>query len=113
MANHEQINVTSKCRQFLKYMSLGLKIQFRIGRYEFPYWVSCSVASFPMILFTVMEYWTVYDIGLGDFLENGNVFFISLGLTQILLIYICLANNNDLLIETIGHIQQIVNQSKI
>lgn len=113
MSVQEQTNVMSKCRNLLKYMNLGIKTKFRISRWEIPYYVTCTIASMPIIVLILIDYWTAYGIGLSNFQENGNVFFISLGTTQLQFIYICLASNNGLIVQTIEHMQKTINRRKL
>lgn len=112
MSIEKQTNVMSKCRNFLKYMNLGVETKLRILHWEIPYYVSCTIASIPIIVLIILDYWTAYDIGLSNFQENGNVFFISLGTTQLQFIYICLTSSNGLIVQTIKHMQKTINRRK-
>ena len=112
MNGHKPIKVLSKCRHFLKGMNLGITTKTRIGRWEIPYYLSCIFASIPLIVLILLNYCTAYDLGLNGFYENGNVFFVSLGCTQMQFIYICLAKNNHLIIQIMDFFQKIVDRSK-
>lgn len=112
MNGQNPIKVLSKCRHFLKEMNLGTTTKFRIGRWEIPYYLSCIFVSIPLVVLIFLNYCTAYDLGLNGFYGNENVFFVSLGCTQMLFIYVCLAKNNHLIVQIMDFFQKIVDRSK-
>lgn len=112
MDNQKAIIVMSKCRFYLKFMHLGQKDEFHIGHLKIPNLVTWCILSTPLGIFILFEYLTLFDVGLNGFLENGNVFFISLGCTQLAITFICLTIRNKLIIKTIEHMQDIVDRSE-
>lgn len=108
----EPIKVISKCQSFLRNMNLCRSSALRIGGVVIPNSVGFTIYSIPLIQFVAMQITTAYQIGFHGFQENVNVFFISLGSSQLLSIYLCLVNKNGKIIETVHQIQSVVDRSK-
>lgn len=112
MISGEPIKVLSKCRNFLKYMNLGLKSELRIGRLKIPNVVSFVICSIPLVTFILLEFFKVLDVGFDGFQKNTAAFIVFLGCLRLQLIYIWLVNKNKLIIETVDFLQKVVDKSE-
>lgn len=110
--DREPIKVISKCQSFLRNMHLCRSSALRIGDFVIPNFVGFTIYLIPLIQFVAMQITTAYQIGFHGFQENVNVFFISLGSSQLLSIYLCLMHKNGQIIETVNQIQSVVDQSQ-
>lgn len=111
MESRTKIEVLSKCRGLLNTMNLCRKSHFQIGRLKIPNFLINAILSTPSLVLVFAESLLVYDIGL-NFFVAAPVVLVILGLVQMLGIYYSLTNNNGCIIETVDHIQDVVNRSK-
>lgn len=111
MESRTEIEVISKCRGLLNMMNLCRKDPIEIGRWKIPNIFMFFLISTPMLISTSMEFWEVLETDVG-FLKEASVILMILGSMQILSIYYSLALNNKIIIETVNHIQSVVNRSK-
>lgn len=111
MESRTKIEVLSKCRGLLNTMNLGRKSHFQIGRLKIPNFLVNVILSTPCLVLMFAESLLVYDIGL-NFFVAAPVVLVILGVVQMLSIYYSLTNNNECIIETVDHIQDVVNRSK-
>lgn len=112
MVDREKINVLSACRELLKFMNLGTNSKLKIGQFEIPNSIVFTMLLMPLSYLILMEFRTIYNIRF-NFHDGADHFFIALGTTQIQLIYLNLATNNSVIIDTIAHIQDVVDRSKV
>lgn len=90
-------------------MNLGLRLDHQIGRLKLSKTLSFVVLSIPSALLILLTLLKALDMKTDAFHENSFITF--LGCAKLQLIYICLANNNDLIIETMDQIEEIVHRS--
>lgn len=110
MGGYRKHKILSECRNLLKFMHLCVKTKIRIGSTEMPHVLIFVIQLIPQCFPIILETLNAYDIGL-DFRKVSVTFMMLLGTVQMELIYICLAYNNNVLIETVDCIQDIVDQS--
>lgn len=111
MTGRSQIKVLSACRNLLKFMNLGTTTELHIGRLKIPHVIVFIILLVPLSYLIAMELRTIYNIRF-NFKEGADYFFITLGTIQIQLIFVNLARNNSTIIDTISHIQNVVDRSK-
>lgn len=107
----EKIEVLSESCALLRLINLSLKTKLRIGGFEIPNTVLYTLLSIPLPFSVVCDVMKVLDMEL-NFQQNADSFLFIPGTTQMQLIYLCLAFQNDLITKTIEQIQKIVDRSK-
>lgn len=110
MASHQQINVLYECCGLLRLIRLCTKSKLQIGQLKIPNIISYIVLSIPLCFSVACDIMKVLDMEM-SFQECANSFLFIPGTTQMQLIYICLAYNNELIIQTVDHIQELVDRS--
>lgn len=91
-------------------MNLCQKPKFHFNDWKILNSIIFILLSIPLCYSIVTESMTVYEIGI-NFKEAASGFLILLGTIQIVLIYFCLANDNDEIIKMVNEIEIVVNQS--
>lgn len=112
MSGRGQIKILSACRKLLKLMNLGTKSKFQIGQLEIPNIIVFAILLLPLSYLITMEMRTIYNIRF-NFKDGADHFFITLGTTQLQLIFLSLITNNSVIIDTVDHIQDVVDRSKV
>lgn len=112
MSGRGQIKILSACRNLLKLMNLGSKSKFQIGKLRIPNIIIFAILLMPLSYLIAMETRTIYNIRF-NFRDGADHFFITLGTTQLQLIFLSLATNNSVIIDTVDHIQDVVDRSKV
>lgn len=111
MVSRDRIEVLSSCRDLLKFMGLCSKTNYQFYGWKLPNFLVFCAFSIPYIYSIPMHVLAIYDLGLD--IKNSSAVLLTLVATiQMQLIYISLAYNNDIIIETFDHIQKIVDRSK-
>lgn len=110
MESRTRIEVISKCRGLLNMMNLCRKDPIEIRRWKIPNIFMFFLISTPMLISISMETWQVFESDVG-FLKEASVILMILGSMQILSIYYSLALQNKIIVETVNHIQSVVNRS--
>lgn len=110
MASHQQINVLFECCGLLRLIRLCTKSKLQIGQLKIPNVISYILLSIPLCFSIACDIMKVLEMEM-SFQECANSFLFIPGTTQMQLIYICLAFNNELIIQTVDHIQELVDRS--
>lgn len=112
MSNPRPIKVLFECQKLMKYMNLGANVEFHIRKWKVPNALVMVILTYPLNQLLILESLTLYSNGLSDFFEiSASVFQFFMGSIQMHLIFWCLTNNNQTIIQTLDYIQEIVNQS--
>lgn len=101
--------ILKMCRFILSLAQLGNNNQFKIHRWQLPKSLNQFVYLMPLLSFPPYLIWYCID---EDFKLNktAGAMGLTFGSTQMILIYLSLAANNELIVETFDAIQLIVNE---
>lgn len=105
------MEVLKKCKLLLRIANLSNKNGFRLFAWKVPNFIVDLIFLLPMSI-CVMQM-ALFCFGIGLVLkEISSSIYLSLGIISIMAMYICLAAENDLIIATLDHLQEMVTMSE-
>lgn len=110
MQNINRIEVLGGCRLPLKLTNLYNKNGVHIGSLKIPNFFIFIFISLPAIYTAPLQIWYCFDEGF-NLRTTSNTLLSIIALIQTGLVYFWLTVKSELMIETIDHLQNIVNKS--
>lgn len=105
------MEVLKKCKLALQLGNLSNKRGFYLFNWKVPNFIVDLFLILPMSICTIQMF--IFCSKIGPNLKGiSSSIYLVLGILSICAMYICLAVENDLIIETLDHLQKMVNLSK-
>lgn len=109
---------TAKVMEVLKFSKFALRLanlsnkqQFQLFKWQIPNILIDLVFLLPMSICLLQMISFCCSTG-NNIKSISSATYLGLGIASVCAMYICLANNNHLIIETLDHLQQVISRSK-
>lgn len=107
-----QMEVLKKSKFTLRLGNLSNKRGFYLHKWRIPNLIVDSIFLLPMFVCALQMLIVCFNIG-PRLKEISSSIYLMLGISSILAIYVCLAAKNDVIIQTLDHLQEMVTLRKI
>lgn len=107
-----RMEVLKKAKVALRLVNLASKNGVYLSKWRIPNAIIDLLLLLPMSICTVQMVIFCFKTG-PSLKEISSSIYLILGISSILAFYICLAANNDLIIATLDHLQEMVTLSKM
>lgn len=112
MNSAKSVEVLAACKSLLKYLNLCNKKGVRIKNVKIPnFVVHCGFIA-PIVYEFVMTLWVCFSEDVGE-QQMSNLTCVILSNLQGILTYMSMVNTNQFTIETIDHMQEIIDKSEL
>lgn len=107
----KSVEVLAKCRYLLKFLNLCNKRGVRIYNVKIPSFILCCGFIAPIVYELTMTIWMCISENVEE-QKMSNIMCVIMSNLQGILTYISMVNSNQFTIDTIDHMQQIVDKSE-